>query len=338
MPQRAGAITAPLLVVHGEQDKLIPVEGSRTTGRVRRLAPTCTSRCTPSCTTRCSTSPSSAGARRRHLVDRGEAVKRRCCSAAFVGAADRGLFVGPAAGRRAARVGRRGGHVRRRRADAARHLPPSRGGRAGPAALLISESGNTDRNGDNEVAGPIGNMRQLAELLSDRGRRQPALRQGRHRAGPGSARTQQKPQDVGSAVYTAGAKAAVALPRRASRHRQGASSVYALGEGTVHAMALAGDDAAGRTEDPLAGPVSTASGPLPRHHHQPGDGRRVTRDGGGVAGRRRADPHQGHGARDAARRPGVDRQPRQRQGRRRSRQDRPAGAGRRGTRGHARCC
>ncbi|MDZ4265296.1 MAG: alpha/beta hydrolase [Mycobacterium sp.] len=29
MPQRAGAITAPLLVVHGEQDKLIPVEGSR---------------------------------------------------------------------------------------------------------------------------------------------------------------------------------------------------------------------------------------------------------------------------------------------------------------------
>ncbi|MGV0794881.1 alpha/beta hydrolase [Mycolicibacterium sp. XJ1819] len=29
MPQRAAALTAPLLVVHGEQDKLIPVEGSR---------------------------------------------------------------------------------------------------------------------------------------------------------------------------------------------------------------------------------------------------------------------------------------------------------------------
>jgi alpha-beta hydrolase superfamily lysophospholipase len=29
MPQRAGALTAPLLVVHGEQDKLIPVDGSR---------------------------------------------------------------------------------------------------------------------------------------------------------------------------------------------------------------------------------------------------------------------------------------------------------------------
>jgi alpha-beta hydrolase superfamily lysophospholipase len=29
MPQRASALTAPLLVVHGEQDKLIPVQGSR---------------------------------------------------------------------------------------------------------------------------------------------------------------------------------------------------------------------------------------------------------------------------------------------------------------------
>src|SRR5690242_3854286 len=29
MPRRAGALTAPLLVVHGEQDKLIPVAGSR---------------------------------------------------------------------------------------------------------------------------------------------------------------------------------------------------------------------------------------------------------------------------------------------------------------------
>lgn len=29
MPQRAGALTAPLLVVHGEQDKLVPADGSR---------------------------------------------------------------------------------------------------------------------------------------------------------------------------------------------------------------------------------------------------------------------------------------------------------------------
>src|ERR1700746_1094120 len=39
----------------------------------------------------------------------------------------------------------------------------------GPAALLISESGPTDRNGDNAVVGPIGNMRQLAEQLSGLG-------------------------------------------------------------------------------------------------------------------------------------------------------------------------
>lgn len=37
-------------------------------------------------------------------------------------------------------------------------------GEPAPAALLISESGGTDRNGDNVVAGPIGNMRMLAEL------------------------------------------------------------------------------------------------------------------------------------------------------------------------------
>jgi alpha-beta hydrolase superfamily lysophospholipase len=29
MPQRAGTLTAPLLVVHGEQDKLVPADGSR---------------------------------------------------------------------------------------------------------------------------------------------------------------------------------------------------------------------------------------------------------------------------------------------------------------------
>ena len=85
----------------------------------------------------------------------------------------------------------------RHRADA----PP------GPAALLISESGNTDRNGDNTVAGKIGNMRQLAELLSDRGvasLRYDKVGTGKTGLGP----YQQRPTDVGSAVYTAGAKAA----------------------------------------------------------------------------------------------------------------------------------
>ena len=77
----------------------------------------------------------------------------------------------------------------------------------GPAALLISESGNTDRNGDNIVVGKIGNMRQLAELLSDRGEaslRYDKVGTGKTGLGP----YQQRPTDVGSAVYTTGAKAA----------------------------------------------------------------------------------------------------------------------------------
>ena len=113
---------------------------------------------------------------------------------------------------------------------------------AGPAALLISESGNTDRNGDNAVAGPVGNMRQLAEYLSGKGistLRYDKVGTGKTGLGPYAAR----PAEVGSAVYDLGAKAAV-------RHLAGLPgtdkerlSVYALGEGTVHAMSLANDKA-----------------------------------------------------------------------------------------------
>lgn len=111
-----------------------------------------------------------------------------------------------------------------------------------PAALLISESGNTDRNGDNQVAGPIGNMRQLAELLSDRGvasLRYDKVGTGRTGLGP----FQNKPQDVVSAVYTAGATSALAFLAGRPASDPARLSVYALGEGTVHAMALAGPDA-----------------------------------------------------------------------------------------------
>ncbi|MCH9668466.1 MAG: hypothetical protein K0U76_08800 [Actinomycetia bacterium] len=108
-----------------------------------------------------------------------------------------------------------------------------------PAALLISESGNTDRNGDNQVAGPIGNMRQLAELLSDRGvasLRYDKVGTGRTGLGP----FQRNPQDVVSAVYTAGADAAFRFLAGRPASDPERLSVYALGEGTVHAMALAG--------------------------------------------------------------------------------------------------
>ncbi|MGD9622749.1 MAG: hypothetical protein AB7G47_15740 [Mycolicibacterium sp.] len=118
-----------------------------------------------------------------------------------------------------------------------RHRP---GGAPAAAALLISESGNTDRNGDNQVAGPIGNMRQLAELLSDRG--VASLRYdkvGTGRTGLGPYRS--NPQDVVSAVYTAGAESALRFLAGQPGSDPGRLSVYALGEGTVHAMAVAGE-------------------------------------------------------------------------------------------------
>jgi hypothetical protein len=110
----------------------------------------------------------------------------------------------------------------------------------GPAALLISESGNTDRNGDNIVIGKIGNMRQLAELLSDRGEaslRYDKVGTGKTGLGP----YQQRPNDVGSAVYTSGAKAAVRFLADQAGTDKARLSVYAIGEGTVHAMTLATD-------------------------------------------------------------------------------------------------
>jgi uncharacterized protein len=112
----------------------------------------------------------------------------------------------------------------------------------GPAALLISESGNTDRNGDNAVAGPVGNMRQLAEYLSGKGiatLRYDKVGTGRTGLGPYALR----PADVGSAVYTAGAKAAVRYLAGQSGTDRARISSYAVGEGGVHAMALATDTA-----------------------------------------------------------------------------------------------
>ena len=106
----------------------------------------------------------------------------------------------------------------------------------GPAALLISESGNTDRNGDNLVVGKIGNMRQLAEQLSDRG-----VASGKTGLGP----YQLRPTDVVSDVYTTGASAAARNLADEPGTDKRRISVYAIGEGTVHAMALASDTSPG---------------------------------------------------------------------------------------------
>ncbi|WP_193045092.1 hypothetical protein [Mycolicibacterium baixiangningiae] len=112
---------------------------------------------------------------------------------------------------------------------------------AGPAALLISESGQTDRNGDNAVAGPVGNMRQLAELLSERdvaSLRYDKVGTGRTGLGPYAV----NPASVGTAVYTAGAAAALRFLAAQPATARDRISVYALGEGTVHAMSLAATD------------------------------------------------------------------------------------------------
>lgn len=111
-------------------------------------------------------------------------------------------------------------------------------GQPGPAALLISESGPTDRNGDNQVVGPVGNMRQLAEALSDKGvssLRYDKVGTGKTGLGP----YESKPTEVVSAVYTAGAAAALRFLADQPDTETERVSVYAVGEGAVHAMSLA---------------------------------------------------------------------------------------------------
>ena len=114
----------------------------------------------------------------------------------------------------------------------------------GPAALFISESGPTDRNGDNAVVGPIGTMRQLAERLSQHGvasLRYDKVGTGKTGLGP----YVQRPNDVVSAVYTAGADAAVRFLADQPGTDKDRVSVYGLGEGTIHAMTLAADTTPG---------------------------------------------------------------------------------------------
>ncbi|WNG95702.1 hypothetical protein [Mycobacterium sp. ITM-2016-00318] len=127
------------------------------------------------------------------------------------------------------------------------------------AALLISESGNTDRNGDNIVVGKIGNMRQLAEALSDKGEaslRYDKIGTGKTGLGP----YQQRPTDVVSAVYTAGAEAAARYLREQPGTDKDRLSAYALGEGTVHAMTLASDTSPGAPKIHSLGLLQPLSG------------------------------------------------------------------------------
>jgi uncharacterized protein len=130
---------------------------------------------------------------------------------------------------------------------------------AGPAALLISESGPTDRNGDNTVVGPIGNMRQLAEQLSDKGvasLRYDKVGTGKTGFGP----YEKRPLDIVSAVYTTGAKAAVRFLADQPGTDKARVSVYGVGEGAIHAMSLASDPTPGAQEIHSLGLLQPLSG------------------------------------------------------------------------------
>lgn len=112
----------------------------------------------------------------------------------------------------------------------------------GPAAVLISESGVTDRNGDNNVAGAVGNMRMLAEQLSDRG--VASLRYDKVGTGAtGIGPYRDRPADVGSDVYTLGVQSAAQFLADQPASAPDGLSLYGLGEGSVHALrvAVAGD-------------------------------------------------------------------------------------------------
>ena len=87
-------------------------------------------------------------------------------------------------------------------------------------------------------------MRQLAELLSDRdvaSLRYDKVGTGKTGLGPYA----QRPADVVSATYTLGAEAAVRFLAEQAGTDKARISVYALGEGTIHAMSLAADTAPG---------------------------------------------------------------------------------------------
>jgi hypothetical protein len=87
-------------------------------------------------------------------------------------------------------------------------------------------------------------MRQLAEFLSERGvatLRYDKIGTGATGLGPFAGR----PADIGSAMYTDGARAAVRFLAGQAGTDAGRISVYAVGEGTIHAMSLADDSSPG---------------------------------------------------------------------------------------------
>ena len=151
----------------------------------------------------------------------------------------------------------------------------------GPAALLISESGNTDRNGDNAVAGPVGNMRQLAEYLSGKGIA--TLRYDK----VGTGKTGHRPVCVAARRRR---------QRRLHHRRQGRGPLSREPAGhrpDAHSRSTRSARAPctpwrwpptprrTRRRSTRSASLQPLAGPLPRHHHRPGARRRRRRREGG---------------------------------------------------------
>lgn len=112
-------------------------------------------------------------------------------------------------------------------------------GKKGPAVLLLAESGPNDRNGDNKVVGPVGTMREIAETLSGNG--VASLRYDKVGTGKtGLGHFSQQPADVTGTVYTTEAAAALGFLAHRPDTATDRLSLYAIGEGAVRAMDLAG--------------------------------------------------------------------------------------------------
>ena len=169
MPQRAARLTAPLLVVHGAEDRLSPPR-QRAAGRMRRLDRRPSEGLSGALPRSLQRARASARSTTSQRGSRPDSKKRRHRLALVALTVTTALLAGCALST-----------VTRQpwvedevtfTADGLtldRNLsPPAVAGPGGPAALLIRRA-DTDRNGDNNVAGPIGNMRQLAEYLSEHG-------------------------------------------------------------------------------------------------------------------------------------------------------------------------
>jgi alpha-beta hydrolase superfamily lysophospholipase len=104
---------------------------------------------------------------------------------------------------------------------------------------LLPESGPNDRNGDNTVVGPVGSMRHLADALSDKG--VASLRYDKVGTGKtGLGHFKQTPTEVTGAVYTSEAAAALRFLVDQPNSDDNRISIYAIGEGAVRALTLAG--------------------------------------------------------------------------------------------------